>query len=69
MKSTLIALRLRDTELKALDDLRQSESLGDMNRSEYIRRMILTEARRRKHQGPTPENHYATEHRTGRPSK
>jgi len=67
MKSKPVMVRMNEAELAALDTLRNSETLGEMNRSEYIRRMILTEIRRRQHKGPAPESSFATEHRTGRP--
>lgn len=68
-KSTVISLRLRFDELAILDAMRDSQGLGHMGRTEYIRRMILVEHHRRKGL-PTPAvASYDSTARNGRPKK
>ena len=64
--SHVLTIRLRDDEIATLDKLRDSNLLGHLNRTEYIRYLIISEHQRRQNKGRARPGQYSSELRNGR---
>lgn len=69
MPSTTVPIRLNERELAMLDAMRNSPTLGHLNRSEWIRRMIVAEHNRRLGKTAPGPSQYQSELRNGRPRR
>lgn len=69
MDSKVITVRLRSAEIEVLDELRNSETVGHLNRTEYIRYLLISEHKRRLDGHRATPWQYSSELRNGRPKE